>query len=103
MAVSVDGLEDTRKLEEALPNLTILSDAQLSLAKALAAVHARASPEGEDIAAPTTLIVNQYGTIYWTFRPDRHIERLAVAELIDALERHRTLWQPVGSPPIPPR
>jgi peroxiredoxin len=100
VAVSVDGLQDTLEVQKRFPNLLILSDENQSLVNALHAIHRGAGPGSKDIAAPTTVIVNRAGYIEWTFRPSRHIERLAVPEVIDALERHRTMFQPVGGLPI---
>lgn len=96
VAASVDGLQDTEEMQKQYPNLLLLSDEKQSLVKALNAIHHGAGPGGADIAAPTTVLVNSTGYINWTFRPGRHIERLAVPELIDALERHRVQWQRVG-------
>ena len=96
VAVSVDGLKDTEEVQKKFPSLLILSDEKQSLVNALHAIHRGAGPGGKDIATPTTVIVNRAGYIEWTFRPGRHIERLAVPEVIDALERYRTMFEKVG-------
>jgi peroxiredoxin len=98
VAVSVDGLEDTKVVQEKFPHLLLLSDAKQSLVNALHAIHRGAGPGGADIAAPTTVIVNRGGYVDWVFRPSRHIERLAVPEVLDALDRHVARFQKVGEP-----
>jgi peroxiredoxin len=88
VVASVDGLGDTQKTQIDFKHLIVLSDEQQSLVKALDAVHSRAGPKEEDIAAPTTLLIDRNGRIVWTFRPKRHIERTAVKDLLAAVDKH---------------
>jgi peroxiredoxin len=88
VAASVDGPEDTQATQKRFPNLTLLSDPERSLVKALKATHASAGPGGADVAAPTTLLLDRNGRIAWTHRPERVLSRLSSAELLAVAERH---------------
>ena len=89
VAVSNDGLEETRATQEDFPSLTILADADLSLARAFRAVHEGVGRgESRDALAPTTILVDGGGVVRWVFRPDAIFERLAVDRLVEEVERH---------------
>ena len=61
-------------------------DPQESYRKAVENVHPKAAPSGEDVAAPTTLLIDGRGVVRWMFRPDRAIERLSPAEVLAAVD-----------------
>ena len=44
-------------------------------------------PDGGDTAAPTTLLVDGGGTVRWTFRPDRFLNRLSPSQVLAAVDK----------------
>ena len=45
------------------------------------------APDGGDTAAPTTLLVDGGGTVRWTFRPDRFLNRLSPSQVLAAVDK----------------
>lgn len=88
LAVSNDDLATARKTQADFPHLTIVSDAQQNLARAVQVIHPKASIQGTDTNAPTTLLLDGQGTVRWVFRPQRFIERLTPQELAKAIDEH---------------
>jgi peroxiredoxin len=88
VAASVDGQEDSQKTQERFPHLVLVSDSQQKLVSAAQVLHARAGPGGEDVAAPTTFLIDRHGNVQWLFRPSRVIERLAPGDLLSAVDKH---------------
>lgn len=85
-AISNDDVETAKLTQEKFPHLTIISDSQQALAKALMVIHASAAPGGTDTNAPTTFLVKD-GTVRWMFRPDRFLERLPAVDLLTAIDK----------------
>jgi peroxiredoxin len=67
--------------------LIVLSDADRSLSNAAQVIHARSSPGGGDTSAPTTVLIDSDGKVLWLFRPDRHIERISIPDLLSEIDR----------------
>lgn len=86
--VSPDELEDAKRTKSKFPHLNVVSDANMSLSRAVHAVHPGMAPGGKDTNAPTTLLINSSGEVRWVFRPDRFLERLPAAELLKAINQH---------------
>ena len=82
IVASAEGLDLASKTQEACPHLTVLADKQLGLIKAGGLVHAKAGPEGEDIATPTTILLDREGIVRWIFRPGEVVERLSPDEVL---------------------
>jgi peroxiredoxin len=95
MAISVEGLDDTRKTQADFPHLTALSDEARSLSEAAALIHPHAAPDGGDVDAPTTMLVDRRGTVRWLYRSPSVIARLSPDDVLQALDQ--TSRAPVGS------
>jgi peroxiredoxin len=88
IAVSTESVDLAKKTQEQFPHLRIAADPNFNLTKAVENIHEKASPSKEDVAAPTTLLIDGKGTVRWMFRPDRVIERLSPEELLQAVQEH---------------
>src|SRR5579862_9873545 len=86
VAVSVDGLDDTAKMQQRFPHLIVLGDPQHSLTDAVHALHVGAGPALSDIATPTTFLLDAQATVRWTFRADRLMVRLTPDQLLSAID-----------------
>src|SRR5262249_60499632 len=69
VAVSLDGLEDSKKMQEDFPHLTVVADHEHQLVDAVAVLHSGAGEHGEDVAVPTTILVDKYGVGRAVFPP----------------------------------
>ncbi len=87
VAVSVETTDDARKTQADFPHLLVLADEGRGLTDALALVHARAAPDGSDIATPTTIIVDRGGIVRWLYRTPGVAARLSPDEVVEALDR----------------
>src|SRR5215475_13726477 len=87
VVVSVEDLETAKATQKDFPHLTVVSDGEQNLSDAVAVVHARSGPKGEDTSAPTTILVDGSGTVRWTFRPDRVLTRLSPAQVLAAVDQ----------------
>jgi peroxiredoxin len=88
IAVSVDDLESSEQTQRRFPNLIVLADPERQLTEAIQAMHRGAGPGRSDVAAPTTLLLDETATVRWAFRPDRVIVRLKPRELADEIDAH---------------
>ena len=86
LAISVEGTDDAKKTQESFPHLLVIADQGLGLCKAVDLVHAAAGPGGEDIAAPTTIIVDNKGTVRWMYRTREVFARLAPDDVLQAVD-----------------
>src|SRR5215471_754673 len=82
VAVSVDGLEDSKKMQQDFPHLTVVADHDHRLVDAVAVLHAGAGERREDVAAPTTIFVDQHGVVRSLFRPTSVATRLSAGEVL---------------------
>jgi peroxiredoxin len=88
VAISNDD-QATAKLTQAdFPHLTIVSDADLSLAKAVEVVHAGAAQDGGDTSAPTTLLMDGDGVVRWLFRPSHINVRMSPEQVLAAIDEN---------------
>jgi len=87
VAVSVDGLEDSKKVQQDFPHLTIVADHEHQLIDAVAVLHPGAGEHGEDTAAPTTIYVDKYGVVRTLFRPTSVASRLSAGEVLAAVDK----------------
>src|SRR4051812_40471182 len=76
IVASNDNAEESLKTQKEYPHLIVLADADQKLISAAAVVHTRAGRHGEDVAAPTTFIIDKSGTVRWLFRPGQVTTRL---------------------------
>src|SRR5215831_12298763 len=82
VAASVDDLDDSTKTKEKFPNLVVVADADHKLVDAVAVLHAGAGERGEDVAAPTTILVDKHGVVRALFRPTNVARRLSAREVL---------------------
>jgi len=87
VVVSIEGPDEARATQADYPSLVVVSDADRSLAEAVAVIHKDSNPSGGDTAAPTTLLLDGTGTVRWTFRSDRIFTRLSPADVLAAIDR----------------
>ena len=80
VAVSMDGLDDSRKTQDKFPHLVIVSDEKEGLAKAAGTLAPQHSPTGGDTNAPTTILIDRRGEVRHAKRPDRFLERFSPDE-----------------------
>jgi peroxiredoxin len=88
VAASLDNVADTALTQQKFPHLTIVSDADESLAKAAEVIGPQHSPTGGDTVSPTTVLIDAGGRARWVFRPDRYITRLSPQDLLAAVDTH---------------
>src|SRR5262245_12933459 len=82
VAVSVDGLDESKKTQQDFPHLTVVAEHDHKLVDAVAVLHAGAGEHGEDVAVPTTIVVDQYGAVRFLFRPTSAARRLSAREVL---------------------
>ena len=87
VAVSVDGLEDSKKMQEDFPHLTVVADHEHKLVDAVAVLHPGAGEHGEDVAVPTTILVDKYGVVRALFRPTNVASRLSASEVLATVDK----------------
>jgi peroxiredoxin len=87
VAVSVDGLDDSKKTKQDFPNLVIVSDSDHKLIDAVEVLHAGAGEHGEDVAAPTTIFVDKHGVVRALFRPTNVGSRLSAGEVLAMVDQ----------------
>src|SRR5262245_40139471 len=87
VAVSVDGLDDSKKTQQDFPHLTVVADHDHRLVDAAAVLHAGAGEHGEDVAVPTTILVDKYGVVRALSRPTNVASRLSASEVLAAVDK----------------
>ena len=88
LVVSVEELEDARKTQADFPHLVVLADQERSLSEAAGLIHPHAGPDGGDIDVPTTILVDQRGTVRWIYRSRAVIARLSPDEVLQAIDQY---------------
>lgn len=86
LTVSVEDINTAHATQLEYPHLIILADPEKSLVHAARVLHRRAGPGGSDIAAPTTVLLDQTGTVRWIYRPNRHLLRLSPDDLLNMID-----------------
>ena len=84
VAVSMDGPEDSRWMQDQFPHLVIVSDKDEGLAKAAGTLAPQRSKDGGDTNAPTTIFIDRRGEVRQVKRPDRFLERFSPDEVLAA-------------------
>jgi peroxiredoxin len=87
IVISMEGLDDAQKTQADFPHLLVLADEGRGLSDAAALVHAHAKPDGSDIDAPTTILVDGKGTVRWLYRASV-IARLSPDEVLQAIDQN---------------
>jgi thioredoxin-dependent peroxiredoxin len=87
VAVSVDGLDDSKKTQQDFPHLTVVADHDHNLVDAVAVLHPGAGEHGEDVAVPTTIFVDKHGVVRVLFRPTNVASRMSASEVLAAVDK----------------
>ena len=90
VAVSVDGLEDSKKVQQDFPHLIVVADHDHKLVDAVGVLHPGAGEHGEDVAAPTTILVDKHGVVRTLYRPTNVGSRLSASEVLAMVDRKLT-------------
>jgi peroxiredoxin len=89
VAISNDDRPTAEATQRDFPHLSIVSDPDQDIAKAMQVIHPHMGPGATDTNAPTTFLVDGSGRVLWFFRPERFIARLGPDELLAAIDGHR--------------
>ena len=87
VAVSVDGLDDSKKTQQDVPHLTVVADHNHNLVDAVKVLHQGAGERGEDVAAPTTIFVDKHGVVRSLYRPTSVGNRLSAKEVLATVDQ----------------
>jgi peroxiredoxin len=89
IAVSVDGVEETKQTQAEFPHLLVLSDEGHGLSDAAELIDPKnKGPNNSAIDAPTTILVDRQGTVRWLYRPGEVLSRLSPDEVLQAIDQH---------------
>jgi peroxiredoxin len=99
VVASADGLEESQKTQKDFPHLVVLADPDRKLIAAAEVLHPKAGRHGEDVAAPTTFLIDNEGTVRALFRPRRVISRLSADEVLAAVEANMPRARPPAAVP----
>ena len=89
VAVSLDGLDDSKKTQDECNHLVIVSDEKESLAKATDVIAAQRSPTVGETVTPTTVLIDRDGQVRWVGRKERFIERYSPDEVLAEVDKLR--------------
>ena len=64
-----------------------MADTDHKLVDAVQVLHAGAGEHGEDVAAPTTILVDKHGVVRALFRPSNVARRLSVGEVLAMVDK----------------
>jgi peroxiredoxin len=87
VAVSVDNLEDSKKTKQKVPNLTVVADADHKLVDAVQVLHPGAGEHGENVAAPTTILIDKNGVVRALYRSTNVGSRLSARDLMAMVDK----------------
>ena len=88
VAISVEGPDEARRTQADFPHLVVLADQGRGLSEAAGVIHPHAGPDGSDIDAPTTILVDRHGRVRWLYRSGEAIARLSPDEVLQAIDQH---------------
>ncbi len=98
LVISMEGLDDARLTQADFPHLTVLADQDRGLSEAARLIHSGAAPDGGDVDAPTTILVDRGGIVSWLFRSSTVIARPAPEDVLQAIDQYLAV-KTVQSPP----
>ena len=87
IVISVEGHDDARKTQADFPHLTVVSDVGHVLSEAAGLIHPHAAPDGGDTDVPTTVLVDNQGTVRWLYRSPSVIARLSPDDVLEAIDQ----------------
>jgi alkyl hydroperoxide reductase subunit AhpC len=88
IVASLEGPDDATQTQAEYPHLLVLADQGRGLSEAVGLIHPHAAPDGRDADAPTTILVDQHGTVRWLYRSPRVIARLSPDDVLQAIDQH---------------
>ena len=88
IVVSADGTDMSQQTQARCPHLLVLADDKLGMIRAGGLVHEHAGPEGNDIAVPTTILLDRNGIVRWIYRSGQVVSRLSPDEVLQAVDEH---------------
>src|SRR5262249_16388950 len=88
VVVSLEDRQHAEQTQRDFPHLEVLADTDRHLGQALEVMHPGAARGGGDTFAPTTVLLDGTGTVRWVFRPDFHLRRLSVPELLAKVDQY---------------
>jgi peroxiredoxin len=88
LVASVEGLGDAQKTQTDFPHLVVLADQAGTLSDAAGLIHPHAGPDGSDIDAPTTILVDRTGTVRWLYRSPAVNARPSPDDVLNAMDRN---------------
>src|SRR4051812_43507566 len=86
VVASVEGLEISQEMQRQFPHLVVVADPDKKLVTAAQVLHPKGGKEGEDIAAPTTFLIDKQGIVRSMFRPKQVIARRSAKETLAAVD-----------------
>lgn len=87
VAVSVDGLEESKMTQDKFPHLVVVADADHKLVDTVEVLHHGAGERGDDVAAPTTILVDQHGVVRALYRPSNVGSRLSPSDVLAMVDK----------------
>jgi peroxiredoxin len=88
IAVSMEGPDDAKVTQERFPHLLVLADQGRGLSEAAKLVDERnKAPDGSDVDAPTTILVDRHGQVRSVKRPAVVIARLSPDDVLQAVDQ----------------
>jgi peroxiredoxin len=90
VVVSIEGLEEAKKTQQDFPHLVVVADSDRKLIAAAEVLHPGAGQHGEDVAAPTTFLIDTRGMVRSLFRPRQVITRLSASDVLAAVDAERS-------------
>jgi peroxiredoxin len=88
VVISVEGPEDAQRTQADFPHLTVLADQEQDLSRKFQLLQPGAAPDGKDVDAPTTILLDGRGVVRWLFRPSEIIARLPADDVLKAVDAH---------------
>ena len=86
VVVSDEGLEDAQQTQKDFPQLVVVADADKKLINAVEVLHPHAGHHGEDVAAPTTFVIDKQGMVKGMYRTKQIGSRLSAKEELEMLD-----------------
>jgi peroxiredoxin len=87
VAVSVDDIEHAKDTQQKFPSLLVVADPNQKLIAAAEVLHPHAGQHGEDVAAPTTILIDKHGVVRSLYRPAQVISRLSAKEVLENVDK----------------
>jgi alkyl hydroperoxide reductase subunit AhpC len=86
VVVSMEDLDDAKLTQADFPHLLVLADGGRGLSEAAGLIDPHAAPDGRDVDAPTTILVDREGVVRWLYRSPAVIARLSPDEVLQAID-----------------